>query len=123
MNSFQVYFEPGYLHRIGSIAAEPTSELTEWSLFQVRHANGTSARHLVGCSNAIGRFTTAVVAIDLKQMQATTKSGRVYQLMGPTGADPDGMWIYRQWLRVGKRLQEKDLTEALMRLRRLRGLS
>ena len=91
-------------------------------MFQVRHANGTSARHLVGCSDAIGRLTTAVVSIDLEQMQATTKSGRVYQLSGPPGADPDGMWIYRQWLRVGKRLQEKDLSEALMRLRRLRRL-
>ncbi len=123
MNNFQIHFEPGYLLRIGSVAVEPSSELTAWRLFQVRHANGISARHLVGCSTAIGRLTTAVVAIDLEQMQATTKSGRVYQLVGLPGEDPDGMWIYSQWLTVGKRLQEKDLTKALMRLRRMRGLS
>lgn len=116
-----VLLKDGYLHRVQSTDQEPCSDIERWTLVQVRHPDGSVQRHLLGRSDNEGRVTTALVELDLLGMQATTVSGRVYRLVGPPAEDADAQWIYRGWLAMGQRVQQKDLSRALVRLCRMRG--
>ncbi len=77
-------------------------------------------RHVRGAMNGEGRISTRVSAIDLGTMHVTTATGRVYCLAGPPGDDYDASYLYDRWLETCGRTEMKDLSRALLRLRRLR---
>lgn len=110
----------GYIRRIRSTSEEPSASLVRWRLAQVRYADGSVQRHLRGSVNDEGRISTRVSGIDLETMQVTTVTGRVYCLAGPPGDDHDASYVYDRWLQACGRTEMKDLSRALLRLRRIR---
>jgi hypothetical protein len=109
-------FIPGYVHQIESVQSQPQTVLTHWQLIKVRDNGGKFSRHLMGRAGGVGRVSTDIVSLDVVQLRATTKSGRVYVLDRP-GRDGDAAWIFPQWLKANKCTQHTDQTRALMRLR------
>lgn len=94
---------------------EPTSTIERWRYFRVRWSDGRRTRHLVGWAEYEGRACSAIVAIDLLKWQATTKSGRIYQLKGPAGHDKDASWVWGRWLTITPVKDPSDQTKALIR--------
>lgn len=58
--------------------------------------------HLVGwnLTDREGRVSTAIQTYDPETHRGRTASGRVYELVGPPGGDPDGECVLGQWLRA-----------------------
>ena len=113
---------PPSLHLIAPVSVEPLAEMTCWRLFQVRSPAGQRTRHLVGRASGEGRVCSALVSIDVMAMAALTRSGRVYRLRPPTGFDPDAEFVWRVWLGATGSTHVRDVTRALLGLRRLRWL-
>lgn len=111
-----IVFIPGYVHQIDSVQSEPQSTLSHWQLIKVRDNSGKFSRHLVGRANGEGRVSTAIVSLDVVQLRAITRSGRVYVLERP-GRDGDAVWIFSRWLIANECTQHADQTRVLLRLR------
>ena len=109
-------FIPGYVHQIASVQSEPETNLSHWQLIKVRDSDGKFSRHLAGRADGEGRVSTDIVSIDVIQLRATTKSGRVY-VLGQTGRDGDAVWLFAKWLKANQFTSHADQTRALMRLR------
>ena len=109
-------FIPGYVHQIESVQSQPHTNLSHWQLIKVRDQDGKFSRHLMGRANGEGRVSTAIVSLDIVQLRATTKSGRVY-VLGRPGRDDDAAWIFPQWLRANQYTPHAEQTRALLRLR------
>ncbi len=104
------------LHEIVSVHDQPQTILTHWKLIKVRGSDGNFSRHLSGRANGEGRASTDIVSLDIRQLRATTKSGRIYVLECP-GRDSDADWVFGNWLRINGCIQHCDQTRALLRLR------
>lgn len=113
---------PSSIHIIAPVSVQPLAEMTHWRLLQVRSLEGQRTRHLVGRASGEGRVCCALVSIDVMAMTALTRSGRVYRLRPPTGFEPDAEYVWRVWLRATGSSHVKDMTRALLGLRRLRWL-
>lgn len=81
--------------------ATPVSEtphivLTDWQIVQVEPY---ATRHFVGYNQTEqeGRVSSAIVRFDLEKRIGVTKSGRVYELRGDAGRDPDAEWTWAGW--------------------------
>ncbi len=104
-------------------ATMEVSDVIRWSLMQVKNFDGARTRHLVGRLGGHGRMTAPVVSLDLRSLCATTQSGRSYRLSGPPLPDPDARYVFTSWARVSGGTNTKDMTRALMWLRKRRGLN
>jgi len=104
------------LHEIVSVQEQPKTILTHWKLIKVRGKDGNFSRHLSGRANGEGRASTDIISLDILQLRATTKSGRIYTLECP-GCDSDANWVFANWLRINGCTLHSDQTNALLRLR------
>ena len=110
------------IHPIEPVSVQPFSVMTNWRVFQVRGPLGSRSRHLVGRVSGEGRVCSALAKLDLTSLTAVSRSGRFYRLEGPPGHDPDATYVWEQWARLNRTTHMRDMTRALLRLRRLRGL-
>lgn len=87
---------------------QPNLSLARWSVMETQ----TGDHHLVGYNldDREGRVSTAIVAFDPGSLKATTRSGRIYQLVGGSGYDSDGAWVWDNWSRAN-RFSGKDVTD------------
>lgn len=115
-NKVKLIVTPGYVHMIESVLRQPQTVLSHWQLIKVRDNGGKFSRHLLGRADEQGRVSTAIVSLDIVQLRATTKSGRMYVLDRP-GRDDDAAWIFPLWLKANQCTQHSDQTRALLRLR------
>lgn len=121
MTTIEIWYMPGYIKNIDPVSVEPVTVLTRWKLVQITGNDGRRSRHLVGRADFEGRVCSAIVSIDLPAMRVTTMSGRVYELEGPPGRDSDADWVFAGWLRRMSVPTFRDMTRALLRLRRREG--
>lgn len=91
------------IHPIEPVSVQPFSVMTNWRIFQVRGPLGSRSRHLAS-------------------LTAVSGSGRFYRLEGPPGQDPDAAYVWSMWTQLNRATHLRDMTRALLRLRRLRGL-
>ena len=113
---------PPSIHPIEPVSSQPVSVMTDWRIFQLRGPTGRRSRHLVGCAGGEGRVCSALARLDLTTLVAISGSGPFYLLQGPPGQDPDATYVWEQWTRLNRTTHMRDMTRALLRLRRLRGL-
>lgn len=113
---------PPSLHLIGPVFWQPFAVMTRWRLFQLRGPTGRRSRHLVGSADGEGRVCSALTNIDLVTLTAVSGSGRFYLLEGPPGHDPDAQYVWDAWTRFTGATHVRDITRALLRLRRMRRL-
>lgn len=106
------------IHQIAPVATEPCTAMTRWRLMETTSLDGERSRHLVGQANGEGRVSTDIVKLDVPALRATTKSGRIYELQGPSGYDFDADYVFAFWMRVNSIDRSRDITPALLRLHR-----
>ena len=110
------------IHPIEPVSVQPFSVMTNWRVFQVWGPLGSRSRHLVGRASGEGRVCSALAKLDLTSLTAVSGSGRFYRLESPPGQDPDATYVWEQWTRLNRTTHMRDMTRALLRLRRPRGL-
>ena len=79
-----------------SLTEVPEIELTNWQVMQLPHGD----RHFVGwnATEREGRVSSMIVEFDAATRRGRTRSGRIYQLRGPTGHDGDGAYTWGRWM-------------------------
>jgi len=90
------------------VPEERVLQLTAWQVFETEQG----VRHLVGYSppEGIGRVTSAIAAFDRRTMSVTTRSGRVYELIGTPGVNAEADRTWRDWTRVHGVVELSDVT-------------
>lgn len=80
-----------------NVAIEPDTKLTQWQAHRVTTPDGISTTHFMGYTGFEGRVCSAVQAYDPKTRKGITKSGRVYELLGPPGFNRDALYVFSIW--------------------------
>ncbi|WP_333875758.1 AAA family ATPase [Methylobacter sp.] len=98
---------------VAPIYEEPKETIVRWSireaLFKDSH---DKSRHLIGyiARKCAGRVTSAIQSFDRETMRIKTTSGRIYQLEGQPGFDPDAEYVWAQWKALNEVRDEVDVT-------------
>ena len=92
---------------------DPATEIYAWSIKEVDWGGHREiTQHLVGyvAKNKRGRVTSAIKTFDQEKQVITTASGRIYQLTGWSGWNPDAEYVWRQWAAFNQAPCECDVT-------------
>jgi hypothetical protein len=98
---------------VASVDEEPEETIMRWSIREVLFDDSTDkSRHLVGyiLRKGKGRVTSAIQSFDRDKMRIKTTSGRLYQLEGQPGFDPDAEYVWTHWKKFNDVLEESDVT-------------
>lgn len=100
-----------------NVSAQPEVLLIRWRVIEILTAGLQIERHFIGYNfkDREGRVSTAIQEMDFAARRGVTCSGRVYELIGPPGHDPDGEWVWKNWVRVNQVTNESDVTEEVMK--------
>lgn len=98
------------------VSAQPEISLGRWRIVEVQTEGMQIQRHFIGYNikDREGRVSTAIQEMDFAARRGVTRSGRVYELVGPPGYDPDGEWVWQSWARVNKLSNERDVTDEVV---------
>ncbi|WP_051293111.1 hypothetical protein [Citrifermentans bremense] len=91
----------GGIWKVPTVDEEPEIVLVRWQVFEETDGPQVGARHLVGYNESAleGRVSTAIVGYNPQTKVCKTTSGRTYYLKGPSGEDPDGIYVWNRWSR------------------------
>lgn len=80
---------------VRTISAQPGITLVRWRVFETE----LKERHFAGyCPETHkGRVSSAVQSFDPTTRLAVTRSGRVYELVGPPSQDLDALYVWGVW--------------------------
>jgi len=103
LNVFLFMVEPKSVWGAAPIADEPEIALIDWAIKKDTAGNA----YFVGtrADDGSGRVSTAIVEIDLERRRGRTQSGRVYELLGPSGYSDNGEYVWSLY-RVANGIQE-----------------
>lgn len=100
------------------VSEQPKVTLARWRVVEVYTKKAQVERHFIGYNveDQEGRVSSAIQNFDPKVAQGTTRSGRVYELIGEPGRDPDGEYVWENWARIKQFTDEKDVTTEYVKL-------
>ena len=105
------------LWTFGSVESEPHVRLGDWRALEVTYLDGaiSRTRHFVGCDHCdgSGRVSSAIASFDVLRRRASTKRGRVYELMGRSGSSSNAEYVWGLWCRINAVATFTDVTEEL----------
>lgn len=80
---------------VRTITAQPSITLVRWRVFETE----LKERHFVGycLENHKGRVSSAIQSFNTTTRLAVTRSGRAYELVGPSSQDLDALYVWRAW--------------------------
>ena len=120
--TFEQLLLPGVIDHIietsvwsaSSLTDVPEIELTRWQVMQLPHGD----RHFVGwnVTEREGRASSKIVEFDATLRRGRTRSGRVYQLRGPTGHDGDGAYTWGRWMKLNAAVDCTDVSQEVQAL-------
>lgn len=89
------------------VSIQPSIRLARWSVKETE----TGDRHFIGFNidDHEGRASTAIRSFNPKTALGITASGRIYQLAGPPGRDPDADWVWTRWA-TARKIVWRDVT-------------
>ncbi len=101
---------------VASISEQPSTRLARWSIWETRKGKEAPTRHFVGWSinDSEGRVSSQIVAFDPETRRGETKSGRVYELVGLSGHDRDGDYVFSVWLKLNQRTVWREITREVV---------
>ncbi|CAB3739389.1 hypothetical protein LMG22037_06280 [Paraburkholderia phenoliruptrix] len=95
--------------RVASVNDEPQLSLIHWKVLETqvgtRHFAGQDERDLTG------RVSTPILEFDPALKRGTTQSGRVYQLVGPTGWSDNAQYLWKRFCTVNNVTTYWDVTK------------
>lgn len=83
---------PNSVWRPASVNDEPEVQLCQWDI-----KKDTAGRcYFVGSrvDDGTGRVSTAIVEFDAERHRGRTKSGRIYEMVGPRGRSSNGEYLW-----------------------------
>lgn len=86
------------------VSEEPVTELFQWNVFEIPalKAEGKE-RHVVGSTEYDpGRVSSKIIEFDATTNTITTRSGRRYKLVGPSGMNRDAEYVMSRWLYMNR---------------------
>lgn len=86
--------------------------LRRWRVMEVESKNGVRSRHVLGhdVTNNLGRASSPIETFDPESMTATSRSGKIYSLVGLPGHSKLGISAWRKWCRDNGIVSELDVT-------------
>lgn len=103
--------------KVASIENEPSLVLRDWRIYEVSGVNedGTRSRHLVGAvGRDEGRVSSSVEVFDPQSLRGQTRSGRLYELMGPPGLSLDAEYVWNTFCSINQAQDIRDVTKELV---------
>lgn len=87
--------------------------LRRWRVMEVDSKEGVRSRHVWGhdVTNNLGRASSPIATFDRDTMTATTRSGKMYNLVGLPGNSRLGRSAWRKWCLNNGIVAEKDVTD------------
>jgi hypothetical protein len=96
-------------------APEASREVTlrRWSVLEITTKQGKSSRHVHGhdVTNNFARTSSAIGEFDAHNMTVTTRSGRLYKLVGLPGNYPAGKPAWDAWCSSNNIGAQVDVTD------------
>lgn len=95
---------------------ESVVELCQWSIKNVKFSNGTESRHAVGVLSydGSGRVCSPIVSFDHERMEAITRSGKCYRLIGNSGGSMNGDYVFNAWRELNGATDVCDVSHEYM---------
>lgn len=100
------------------VSEQPEITLARWRVVEIYTKESQVERHFVGYNveDREGRVSSAIQEFNPATARGLTRSGRVYQLVGKPGRDPDGEYVWQNWARMNQLTDEKDVTAEIWQL-------
>lgn len=101
-----------------SVEDTPELHLASWRVFEIYSEHyGERTRHFVGynLTEREGRVSSKIMSFDPTTGRGITNSGRVYQLMGSSGHNGDGMYVWGVWANNINAQNIEDVTEQIIK--------
>jgi hypothetical protein len=102
----------GGIWKTQPVASQPRLRLASWRIMRTERGE----IHFIGYAvdNHEGRVSTAIQSLDLAARTGVTSSGRLYELIGKPGHDPDADYVWGMWARVNGVKRAEDVTVELL---------
>ncbi|MCK5667296.1 MAG: hypothetical protein KAI17_27605 [Thiotrichaceae bacterium] len=95
-----------------SVIREPKASITNWTIIEVTFTDDTQSNHLLGfVVGKKGRITSAIQKFDCATKTITTRSGRVYSLLGQPGSNRDIQHLIAGWYYLDQIVKYKNVTD------------
>ncbi|WP_431274650.1 hypothetical protein ACQ858_22070 [Variovorax ureilyticus] len=98
---------------IGPVVEEPEVELVDWRVYGLRGVYGDSvSRHFAGtcAAEGSGRVSSGIQTFDAARHRGTTRSGRVYELVGRPGWSMNADYVWSAFCRIHPVQEVRDVT-------------
>lgn len=99
---------------ISDIPGDPVEiSLRRWRVTEIEAADGVRSRHVWGhdVTHNSGRASSAITEFNQDTMTATTRSGKLYKLIGLPGNSRIGRSAWSKWCRDNGIVSEQDVTD------------
>ena len=112
MELLAAFVESNSIWKAKSVKDEPETRLTQWRVFKVKGLPDVGETiHFVGYAGYEGRVCSPVQEYDPMTKRGVTRSGRVYELLGPSGHNGDAMYVWARWCHINNIEEVTDITE------------
>ena len=105
------------LWTFGPVESEPQVCLSDWTILEVTYLDDSTSltRHLVGCDHydGSGRVSSAIASFDVLRRRASSRRGRVYELLGRSGSSANAEYVWGLWCRINGVATFTDVTAEL----------
>ena len=105
------------LWTFGTVESEPQVRLSDLTVREVTYLDVaiSRTRHLVGCDHydGSGRVSSAIASFDVLRRRASTRRGRVYELLGRSGSSANAEYVWGLWCRINGVATFTDVTAEL----------
>ena len=105
---------PNYMWHPPPVEVEPRTLLSQWRVYQVdMDFDGAGmSNHLIGVTRGgSGRVSSPVQEFDHATQCAVTRSGRIYELVGPSGTSSNATFVWTYWLVRNNILEYTEITQ------------
>ena len=92
--------------------SETKVQMSMWSVREVSSfLDEETTQHLVGVVDGYGRVCSPIQEFDRETMTVTTRSGKLYELIGPPGDGVDSRYVFTNWCRMNGVTEVTDVTD------------
>jgi hypothetical protein len=109
---FEVVAVAGGVWATRPVSEVPELQLSGWQIWQTERGE----RHFVGYNETEGegRVSSSIQAFDGGNMRGVTRSGRVYELVGPPGHNGDAAYVWARWQRINRVVAAENVTAEVL---------
>ena len=104
-------FMSGEIWATSPVENTPEIMLRAWCVMELKDGD----RHFIGynVTEHEGRVSSKIMIFDSKMMRGITRSGRVYQLDGPSGYDDDAFYVWNRWRSINNISEYTNVSDNL----------